>query len=77
MTPTRKKEPLAYFFGFQDGQLCVVDASGDLIMKVRPEEVEGLVQTLRSEGPSLSRLEDALVEGIRLGFNVIEWDLGD
>jgi len=46
-------------------------------MKVRPEEVEGLVQTLRSEGPSLSRLEDALVEGIRLGLNVIEWDLGD
>ena len=75
MTPAKKKESLAYFFEFQAGQLCVVDASGDPIMKVRPEEVEMLVQTLGAEELSLSRLNDALVEGIKSGFNVIDWNV--
>ena len=46
-------------------------------MKVRPEDVERLVQTLLADGLSLSGLEDALAEGMRLGIDVIEWDMRD
>jgi hypothetical protein len=75
VTPARKREPPCYLFGFCDGQLCVLDASGDPIMKVGPEDVERLVQTLVADGLSSSGLEDALAEGMKLGINVIEWDL--
>lgn len=74
MTPARKKENPTYFFGFHDGQLCVVDAAGDPIMKVPPEDIERLVQTLIADGLPLSRLEDALAEGMRLGIDVVEWN---
>jgi hypothetical protein len=77
MTPARKKEKPTYFFGFHDGQLCVVDAAGEAIMKVRPEDIERLVQTLLADGLPLSGLEDALAEGMRLGIDVIEWDRRD
>lgn len=74
MTPARKKQEPTYFFGFHEGQLCVVDASGEPIMKVKPEDVEKLVQTLLADGIPLSGLEDALAEGMRLGIDVVEWD---
>jgi hypothetical protein len=77
MTPARKKEKPTYFFGFHNSQLCVVDATGDPIMKVQPEDVEKLVQTLLADGLPLSGLEDALAEGMRLGIDVIEWDRRD
>ena len=77
MTPARKSEPPAYFFGFYDGQLCVVDSAGDAIMKVPPEDVEKVVDILVTDGSSLSGLVDALAEGLKLGFNVVEWDMTD
>ncbi len=77
MTPAIKRELPAYFFGFHNSQLCVQDASGDLIMKVPPEDVESLVQTLVADGLSVSGLADALAEGLRLGLSVIEWDMRD
>ena len=41
-------------------------------MKVRPEDVERLVQILLADGLPLSGLEDALAEGMRLGIDVVE-----
>lgn len=46
-------------------------------MKVRPEDVERLVQILLADGLPLSGLEDALAEGMRLGIDVVEWDTRD
>jgi hypothetical protein len=77
MTPARKKETPTYVFGFHDGQLCVVDGAGEAIMRVGPQDIERLVQTLLADGLPLSRLEDALAEGIRLGIDVVEWDKRD
>ena len=77
MTPSRTRERPTYFFGFHDGQLCVVDAAGDPIMKVGPDDIEKLVQTLLADGLPLSGLEDALAEGMRLGIDVTEWDKGN
>ena len=46
-------------------------------MKVRPEDIEKLVQTLLADGLPLSGLEDALAEGMRLGIDVVDWDRRD
>jgi hypothetical protein len=46
-------------------------------MKVPPEDVEKVVDILVTDGSSLSGLVDALAEGLKLGFNVVEWDITD